>query len=138
MNDYTENEIILIKNTMQNFKPLIPLEQVYTIEEVIECENRIGFELPVSFTNYITKISREFRYNVLGFKVIFDISKLNKDSKDIYLNGNRCSEDYKLYIQGKRKNTVYNWQRYDGYGTTPTKCFNNFKEFVMSKITHPV
>jgi hypothetical protein len=61
MNDYTEDEIILIKNTMQNFKPLIPLALVYTIEEVMECENRIGFKLPEPFRNYITKISREFR-----------------------------------------------------------------------------
>jgi hypothetical protein len=135
--DYSEELITRIREKMETFYDVkkFPLEPVYTIEEVIECEKRIGFKLPIHLKNYLTKISREFRYNMSGFREVIKLDNIDSFTQDIYLNGMSCSDNKKIYIQGERKNKIYSWVRTNTFCERPRKIFNNFKEFVKCTLS---
>lgn len=135
--DYTEDEVVKIRHTIQLFKqqrlnnPHSQLLQPFLDEEIKVYEDRIGFELPKSFRNYILKISREFYYSKLGFKVDFDLDKLTEDSTSIYLNGLGCSQNNSLVLVGKRRGKIMNEFHYDSCHQRPCVAWNDFKSFVM-------
>lgn len=112
-------------------KQLLP---VYSIEEVEECEKRIGFNLPVSFKNYITKVSREIIYTVHGFHQEINLNDIHHKTVSIYLSGESCSFHNKIYIQGKRKNKVASWCENNNMCEHSRICAKNFKDFVMKTI----
>jgi hypothetical protein len=153
-NDFSEEEIKKIKEKMLSFKHFRKsksdfsseeeykkekdlfdnnkqLLSVYSIEEVEECEKKIGFNLPVALKNYITKISREFIYNIYGFRQEIDLNNISRTDVSIYLNGESCSYNNKIYIQGNKKNKVASWCQTNYTRHYSSICANNFKEFVI-------
>lgn len=135
-NDYTEEEIIKIREKMQSFTKYaeVPLEPVYTIKEVFECEKRIGFELPIHLKNYITKVSREYRCDNYGLNQVIDLDALTVSTYTVFLNGPFYAENNVIYIQGKRKNKIYTWNESNHYREYARKGWNNFKQFIMHMV----
>ena len=156
-NDFSEEEITKIKEKMSSFKKfhksksdfssseeynkqndlfnnnkqLLP---VYLVDEIEECEKRIGFTLPIAFKNYITKISREFIYNINGFHQEINLNDICHTTISLYLNGESCSYNNKIYIQGNKKNKVASWCQTNYTCEYSRICANNFKEFVIKTL----
>ena len=127
----SEEEYNRQKVLFNNNKQLLP---VYSIEEVEECEKRIGFNLPVAFKNYITKVSREFIYTRFGFYVVINLNDICHTTIALYLSGESCSFHNKIYFQGNRKNKVASWCQ-DNYTCEHSRiCANNFKDFVIKTL----
>ena len=133
-NDFSEEEIKKIKEKMVSFNKNKQLLPVYTVEEVEECEKRIGFNLPIAFKNYITKVSREFIYNIFCFRIVINLDSINHTTVSIYLNGESCSDHHKIYIQGNKKNKVACWTQNDYCREYSRICANNFKKFVFQTL----
>jgi hypothetical protein len=54
--------------------------------------------LPIAFKNYITKVSREFIYNIDGFHIEIDLNNVSHTDVSIYLRGSSCSWHNKIFI----------------------------------------
>jgi hypothetical protein len=136
--DFNEEEIMSItdkiKQFMIKYKHGDDILSPFSVHEVEEHEQIIGYSLPISFKNYITKVSREFWHNSYRFRVIFDLNDIKSNTNKLYLNGCSCSNHNYLILRKKSFGKIQHQIANNNYSQYPRIVFCNFKEFVMETL----